>query len=224
MTPLDLNSGSTVKVVRMETADAPTAPNHHAGQGEFAGFTGLLVGLSMAIGRSATSRWAIQLTGAASGDRVVDIGCGPGAAVRYAARCGMEVIGVDPAPQMLRLARRLTRSSDALTYVEAGAEALPIDEASAAAAWSIASVHHWTDVGAGVREVRRVLAPGARFAALERHTIPRATGLRSHGWTDDQAAEFARLCSAQGFVDVRIDHARTGRRRRVVAVVATNPT
>ena len=207
----------------METINAPTVPNHHAGQGEFAGFTGLLVGLSMAIGRSATSHWAIELTGASAGDRVVDIGCGPGAAARHAARAGLEVIGVDPAPEMLRLARRLTRCESAVTYLAAGAESVPLEDATAAAAWSIASVHHWIDVAAGLREVRRILAPGGRLAALERHTAAGATGLASHGWTDAQAEQFAELCTAEGFVEVRIDHRQTGRRRRTVAVVASKP-
>ena len=204
----------------MPTAPVPTVPNHHAGQGEFGGLTGLLAGLSMAFGRSATSSWAIELTGAAPGDRVVDIGCGPGAAVRYAARLGIDVVGVDPAPQMLRLARRLTRGKHLGTYVEAGAEALPLDDASAKAAWSIASVHHWSDVATGVREAHRILEPGCRFAALERHSRPGAKGLASHGWTDDQARQFGDVCVAEGFVDVRIDQRRTGRRREVIAVVA----
>jgi ubiquinone/menaquinone biosynthesis C-methylase UbiE len=207
----------------MATAHAPTVPNHHAGQGEFTGLTGWLAGLSMAFGRSATSAWAIELTGAAPGDRAVDIGCGPGAAVRYAARVGIDVVGVDPAPQMLGLARRLGRGRNLGSYVEAGAEAIPLDDSSAAAAWSIASVHHWTDVAAGVREIHRILATGGRLAALERHSQPGAKGLRSHGWTESQAEQFADLCRAEGFVDVQIDHKRTGRKREVVAVIATRP-
>ncbi|HEX6417129.1 MAG TPA: hypothetical protein VFZ77_01485 [Acidimicrobiales bacterium] len=42
---------------------------------------------------------AISLTGTGPGDDVVDIGCGPGVAVRRAAaRGGASVTGVDPRP------------------------------------------------------------------------------------------------------------------------------
>jgi ubiquinone/menaquinone biosynthesis C-methylase UbiE len=79
---------------------------------------------------------------------------------------------------MLRVARLLTRSSDA-HYVEGRAEALPAADDSASVAWPIASVHHWGDVDAGLRELRRVLTPGGRFIAIERQTSPGATATRA---------------------------------------------
>ncbi len=71
--------------------------------------------------------------------------------------------------------------------------------------WSVATVHHWADVAAGLAEVRRVLAPGGRFFAVERRVRPGATGLASHGWTDQQAASFAACCRAAGLDDVHIE-------------------
>ena len=64
-----------------------------------------------------------------------------------------------------------------------------------------------------------MLTPGGRFAAIERHTKPGATGHASHGWTDDQAEAFASLCRSSGFTHVEIAH-HAGR-RGLVAVVAT---
>lgn len=198
------------------------APNHHAGQGHFSGVGGLLAGLTMTVGRGSSSRLAAQLTSAGPDDHVVDVGCGPGAAVRYAARLGARVTGVDPAAVMLRLARRLTRSNGHVAYVEGAAEALPLADGTATVLWSIASVHHWTDVAVGLREARRVLGPGGRFVAMERRARPGATGFASHGWTDDQADAFAAACGAEGFAGVRTEHARGGR-AGVVAVVAAVP-
>ena len=176
----------------------------------------------MAFGRSGEAHWAIELTGAGPADRIVDIGCGPGAAVRHATRAGLTVTGVDPSPEMLRLARRLTHGI-AVSYLDGAAEALPLADEAATVAWSIASVHHWSDVVAGLREVRRVLAPGGRFAAIERRTTPDAAGLAGHGWTDAQAAEFARLCREHGFVDTSVEQRRVGRRRRLIGVMASTP-
>ena len=63
----------------------------------------------MAFGRKGDARLAVRLSGMESDDVVVDVGCGPGVAVRYAAQLGATVTGVDPAPVMLRVARLLTR-------------------------------------------------------------------------------------------------------------------
>jgi SAM-dependent methyltransferase len=86
---------------------------------------------------------------------------------------------------MLRLARILTRSSLLACYLQGGAEALPLPGESASVVWSIASVHHWADLDAGLREeARRVLRPAGRLVAIERRTQPGARGHASHGWTD----------------------------------------
>jgi SAM-dependent methyltransferase len=154
-------------------------PNHHADYPGFSGMGGLLAGLTMLIGRGAVARLAADLTAVAGQDRVVDVGCGPGAAAREAARRGAAVIGLDPAPVMLTLARRLTRRDASITWTEGAAEAMPLPDGSATVVWSIATVHHWRDLDAGLSEVRRVLAPGGRLLAIERRTRPGARGLAS---------------------------------------------
>ena len=65
----------------------------------------------MTIGRDGDARLAAELTELTAGDRLVDVGCGPGAAARFAAGRGARVTGVDPAPVMLDVARRLTRAA-----------------------------------------------------------------------------------------------------------------
>ena len=86
-------------------------PNHHAHYPGFAGVGGLLAALTFTVGRAADADLAIRLTGTGPGDHVVDVGCGPGVAVRRAATSAASVVGIDPAPVMLRVARRLTRHS-----------------------------------------------------------------------------------------------------------------
>lgn len=196
-------------------------PNHHAHYPGFAGASGLVAALSMIVGRDGDADLAMRLGGVERGDVVVDIGCGPGAAARRAARAGASVVGIDPAPVMLRVARALTRSR-AVRYVEGTAEALPLDDDAASVAWSIACVHHWGDVDAGLREVRRVLRAGGRFVAIERRTPADAHGLASHGWTDARAESFAERARELGFVDVRVEQHTSGS-RTTKSVVTTCP-
>ena len=150
---------------------------------------------------------------------LVDVGCGPGAAARHAASLGARVIGIDPAAVMLRAARLLTRAPS-VRYLEGAAERLPIEDGEATVVWSLASVHHWPDVDAGVREARRALCPGGRFLAIERRVRPGATGLASHGWTPHQADALGEVCRAAGFDAVGVEEHRT-RRGAALCVLAT---
>lgn len=185
--------------------------NHHADHPGFSGVMGALVGLVLlAMGRS-NARLAADLTAVRADDTVVDIGCGPGGAAREAARRGAAVIGVDPAPVMLRLARAITRHGT-IAWAEGTAEQVPLPDGSATVVWSLATVHHWKDVDAGLNEARRLLAPGGRLLAVERQVAGDASGLASHGWTRRQADSFAALCSSAGFRDVVVGGHSAGRR------------
>lgn len=206
------------------TGDVTLPPNHHADHPGFAGIGGVIAAICFTIGRGAAADLAIELTGTGPGDDVVDIGCGPGVAVRRAAARGASsVVGVDPAAVMLRVARALTRTSrraaPTVRYEDGAAEALALPDGSATVAWSLATVHHWHDLDAGLAEVRRVLRPSGRFLAIERQVEPGATGLASHGWTAEQAHLFGQRCRTAGFSDISIDRHQPGR-RRVISVLA----
>jgi ubiquinone/menaquinone biosynthesis C-methylase UbiE len=192
--------------------DPPTpAVNHHADHAGFAGMTGLVVGLGMLVIGRGNARLAVDVASVSDADRVVDIGCGPGGAARAAAQRGATVVGVDPAPMMLRLAGAVTRGQSNITWSQGTAEALPLADGWATLAWSLRTVHHWKDVTAGLAEVRRVLAPAGRFLVMERRVQPGATGLASHGWTEQQVESFQAQCRATGFDEVRIDQHPSGR-------------
>ena len=203
-------------------APAPHPPNHHAHHHPFRGASGAALALVMAARGGDRARLAVTLTGVGPQDTVVDLGCGPGTAVRRAARLGATAIGVDPARVMRRVATWLSLGRSRVRYVDGSAEAIPLDDASATVVWSIATVHHWQDIDAGLAETRRVLRPGGRFLAGERHSEPGAQGLHSHGWTPEQAEAFADACRAHGFVDVRVEEHHMDR-HDVLAVLATAP-
>lgn len=170
----------------------------------------------MLLGRGAVARLAADLADVGASDHVVDVGCGPGTAGREAARRGAIVSAIDPAPVMLSIARRFGRRAERVSWIEGVAEALPVADGSATVLWSIATVHHWRDLDAGLAEAYRVLGAGGRLCAIERRTRPGARGLASHGWTDAQAESFAEQCAAAGFTDPRVETHGTGRRRQLV--------
>ena len=201
------------------TAEQTTCvPNHHAHYPGFAGLSGLLAALSM-IGREGDAQLVEELTRLRPEDTVLDIGCGPGTAVRRAARLGATATGVDPAPVMLRVARLLTRATGRVRYLEGAAEALPVADGSVSVVWAVASVHHWADLDAALREARRVLRPGGRLVAVERRTQPGARGHASHGWTDEQARAFAQRCLKHGFAGPQVGRHQTGHRTTISVTV-----
>lgn len=201
------------------------APNHHGDARQFGGLFGYLAGLTMMVGRGSDAELVTRITELGATDHLVDIGCGPGTAVRIAARSGAQTTGVDPSGPMLRLARlasALRRGRRGSRWLKEGAERISLSDASTTVCWSLASVHHWPDLQAGIDEVRRILEPGGRFVALENRTHAGATGRASHGWTAAQATRFAQLLTASGFDDVFVTDHDVGR-RRVVTVIGTKP-
>lgn len=200
----------------------PVTVNHHAGQPGFTGAAGVLFALVFLLTGRGNARLAADLTAVSADDHVVDVGCGPGTAARVAARRGARVTGVDPAAVMLRVARAVTRGSAPISWVGGGAEALPVADASATVVWALATVHHWPDVGAGLAEAHRVLAPGGQLLIVERQVVPGATGSASHGWTARQAETAAALCRTAGFAEVSVTGHQRGR-RGAWTVHATRP-
>ena len=191
----------------------PQTVNHHADHPGFGGVSGLFGSLLfLAIGRT-NARLAVDIASVSAADHVVDIGCGPGVAVRAAARSGARATGIDPASVMLRVARVVTRRSDRIDWFEGTAESLPVPTGEATVVWSLATVHHWKDVTKGLAEAHRVLVPGGRVLAIERQVAPDATGIASHGWTEQQAESFAAQCRTAGFGDVRVEGRSAGRRK-----------
>ena len=186
-----------------------TAADHQHGSAHgherFQGASGLVIGAVMLVGRGSLSRLVADLAGAGPGDRVLDVGCGPGSAAREAARRGAEVTGVNPAPMMLRLGRYLStsRSGRNIVFLPGTAEALPVADRAVTVAWAISSVHHWPDVPAGLRELHRVLAPGGRLIIAERavparRPRPRCSRVdRSAGGRNRGRGAGRRLCGCQ---------------------------
>lgn len=186
----------------------------------------LVTALSMLVGRGAAARGIADLAQLGAHDRVVDIGCGPGAAAREAAHRGATATGVDPLPIMLRLARWITAMQRLrhVVYVRGSAEHVPVADGAATVVWALSSVHHWSDRAAGLSEAHRVLARGGRVLLRERLVKPGARGHSAHGLTSDQAAQLADQMRSAGFSSVRYEIHRQGRKQIIVVSGVRNGT
>jgi ubiquinone/menaquinone biosynthesis C-methylase UbiE len=192
-----------------DAAPNHAVPNHHAHHPGFSGPSGALAAVSFLRGRDAAAGLAIDIAGLQAGEHLVDVGCGPGVAVRHARAVGAEVIGVDPARVMLRVARVRWRRDAHVDWRIGSAESLPVDDGWAQVVWSLSTVHHWADLDRGLAEARRALRPGGRLVVLERRIDdPSAPGVAGHGWITEQAEAFAARGEQHGFVDLRVgEHA-----------------
>jgi ubiquinone/menaquinone biosynthesis C-methylase UbiE len=96
---------------------------------------------------------------------ILDVGCGSGRLLRAAHRRWPKarLFGVDPSSGMVEAGRRLTPAEMHL----AGAESIPLADASIDVAFSTIAFHHWADPGQGLREVARVLRPGGHFVLID---------------------------------------------------------
>ena len=116
-------------------------------------------------------RWR-RLTAAAAvrpGDRVLDACCGTGDLTLADVRAGGRVVGLDFSEPMLVRARR---KSAEVEWLRGDLLELPFEDASFDAATVGFGVRNVADLERALRELRRVLRPGARLGILE-ITTPR---------------------------------------------------
>jgi ubiquinone/menaquinone biosynthesis C-methylase UbiE len=130
-----------------------------------------------AYGEYATNRLALDAVDVAPDAVVVDVGCGTGYALRrLAPRVSRgRLVGVDPTPQMLAIARE--RAADdpnghRIEFVEAPAERLPLDDDAADLVLAFDAIDHWDDAGTGLSEIARILRPGGRLIVVKDGGVP----------------------------------------------------
>jgi len=99
------------------------------------------------------------------GERIIDIGCGPGFYVaELLDDVGPDgaVMAVDAADAMLALATRRCQGRENASFEQADVTALPAVDRSFDAALRVQVLEHVPDVGAALAEIHRALRPGGR--------------------------------------------------------------
>lgn len=119
---------------------------------------------------------AIALLAPPKGGRVLDLCCGTGDVVFHLLRTdpSLDVTGVDFCEPMLENARRRAahEARGKATFVEADVMTLPFEDRAFDGATMGFSMRNVVDIDATLREIRRVLRPGARFVNLDMSKAP----------------------------------------------------
>jgi SAM-dependent methyltransferase len=140
------------------------------------------IGTTYVVTRRTEPRIAAQIWAALGDARtVLNVGAGTGS---YEPT-GRQVLAVEPSAVM-----RSQRGPDAAPCLAAAAESLPFADRSFDAAMAVATVHHWQDPIAGLREMRRV----ARRVVVFTFDL---AGLRQFWLTRDYLPELAGLLAGR---------------------------
>ena len=159
--------------------------------------------------------------GAAPGEHILDVGCGPGFYVaELLEHVGSEgsVVGIDSSQPMLAVAAQRSEGHDNVSFHEADATSLPVENASFDAALSVQVLEYVADVPAALSELYRALRAGGRlvvwdvdWATLSLHaTDPARTERILRSWDGHLAhPSLPQTLTAQlqgvGFDDVKLE-------------------
>jgi demethylmenaquinone methyltransferase/2-methoxy-6-polyprenyl-1,4-benzoquinol methylase len=147
---------------------------------------------------------------------------------------GVEVVGLDPSREMMRVGARKAEAAGVvsrISFIEGDAQALPLPDDSCDAICMAFGIRNVPDRALALREMRRVARPGARVAILElgeprhgalaplarihiRHVVPRLgaliSGASEYRYLQESVARFptpeafAELMAAAGLEVVEV--------------------
>lgn len=140
------------------------------------------------------TREHIERAGIHSSMHVLDLGCGVGGCSRViAATCGCRVTAIDLTPQLIEVARDLTRRcgmTDRIEFRQADALDLPFAEGTFDHVWCHNVTMNIQDKRKLASEVARVLKPGGRFSCSENGQGPGGPLIFPLPWATDASASF----------------------------------
>lgn len=185
---------------------------------------------AMAALNKGQNRAALALLDPRPGDHVLEIGCGPGAAMKDALlRVGESgfVAGIDHAEAAACIAsRRLHREAicGRAAVLRASVEDLPFRDCLFDRAFAVNSFSFWPRPGRALHEVARVLGPRGRLVITERGSNPEnPTDFAGAAQGFARIDQAARLLRAGGWtlLDERAD--RDGKKLLALSVLARRP-
>ena len=122
-----------------------------------------------------------RVIGAAEG-RVLEIGIGSGRNLPFYRPQVTELLALEPSPQLTAMARHAGRPDIPVNFVEASAEAIPLDDRSVdtvVTTWTLCSI---PDAAIALTEMRRVLRPSGKLLFVEHGMAPDRNVRRWQDW------------------------------------------
>lgn len=175
-------------------------------------FYDVSVGLLFAGRRRRAYRTLLAAAQVQAGDRVLDVGAGPGYFARILAEAvgpGGSVVGIDAAPEMTGYANRKAAHLSNCRFQPGTAESLAFPDAAFDVVVSCLVLHHLPEQARlqAVREMKRVLRPGgkvllAEFQIPERGLWRRLALLTGHQEMERRVPPLEPLITAAGFQEL----------------------
>jgi SAM-dependent methyltransferase len=150
--------------------------------------------------------WVVTLLDVQPGDRVLDVGFGPGIAIGNLARVTTQgvVIGIDRSETMVRLAQKRNAAAVRTGRVDlrlGSVEELPDLGAPVDKILSVNSMGFWPDPAARLRELRSNLSVGGVIAIASQPRCPGAT----RDTSAKAASEIEAALRGAGFSNTRVE-------------------
>lgn len=163
------------------------------------------------------NQWAISLLKAGADNSILEVGFGPGQAIKMLARANpsIKIAGIEHSETMLTAASQLNQAEAATGRVNlqiGKAEQLPFADATFDKAFSVNCIYFWKEPITGLRELHRVLKPGGCAVITVRDSDSKA-------YEVFQPEKLTQLLTEAGFLSVSLR--RNGvRSHPLLAVVA----
>ena len=145
-----------------------------------------------------------RVIGAAEG-RVLEIGIGSGLNLRLCGPAARAVIGLEPSPELLRMARgRGGNASVPVEFLEASAETIPLEDRSVdtvVTTWTLCTI---PDASRALSEMRRVLKLGGALLFAEHGRAPEPGVARWQDRLDPLWSRIAGGCHLNRKIDALI--------------------
>ena len=130
-----------------------------------------------------------------------DLGCGTGTVLAGLKARAARLIGVDGSPRMLELARRRFSGDDTVSLRIGELDHLPLADGEAEFACLNMVLHHLSDPDAALREIHRILTPGAYLVVtdFDRHELEAMRIEYGDRWLGFSPAEIKAILNRTGF-------------------------
>lgn len=187
------------------------------------GIIGMFIGEKMVRQHKTETNWSLELMNVQKGDRILELGCGAGFAIKLILEKDLaeEIVGLDISPTIIRSAK--IRNKKAINekrakLVQADFNKLPFHNENFNTVFSIQTIYFWTDIAKTLSEIFRVLKPEGVVILTFSDGKEDETWEEIRGITENKVIPYMKYA---GFKDVSLFKGPDSRGYHTVAVRGT---